>query len=242
MSDEEYEQYTGGVEETKGGSDSEEEELGGGSDNEEDVDDVKFDADAVAEEEDDDEEDDEGEEVATDLQINASDPPPPPQIEDEEEQSDNEIEGDGSAPQSDDDASSGEDESDEEDDYIQTKIDVESKLQFIKNVHTQEISEDYEEISFLANVKRNGDGIITDLKHRTTPILTKYERTKILGIRISQLNRGARPLIKIQNTMIIDNNIIAEKELEEKVLPFIVTRPLPDGRKEHWRLQDLEVL
>lgn len=235
MSDEEYEQYTGGVEETKGGSDSEEEELGDGSDNEEDVDDVKFDADGDAEEE----EDDEEEEVTTDLQINASEPTP--QME-EEEQSDNEIEGDGSAPQSDDDASSGEDESDEEDDYIQTKIDVESKLQFIKNVHTQEISEDYEEISFLANVKRNGDGIITDLKHRTTPILTKYERTKILGIRISQLNRGARPLIKIQNTMIIDNNIIAEKELEEKVLPFIVTRPLPDGRKEHWRIQDLEVL
>jgi DNA-directed RNA polymerase I, II, and III subunit RPABC2 len=114
-------------------------------------------------------------------------------------------------------------------------------MDYIKKYHTQEITEDYEEISILATVKRNEDGVIIDSKHITTPIMTKYEKTRILGLRISQLNNGA-PSLYVPENMIIDNNIIAEIELRDKLLPFIVSRPLPNGSKEHWRIQDLEIL
>ena len=128
-----------------------------------------------------------------------------------------------------------------DDEPIDSKIKFNEKMDYIKKYHTQEITEDYEEISILATVKRNEDGVIIDSKHITTPIMTKYEKTRILGLRISQLNNGA-PSLYVPENMIIDNNIIAEIELRDKLLPFIISRPLPNGSKEHWRIQDLEIL
>ena len=72
-------------------------------------------------------------------------------------------------------------------------------------------------------------------------ILTKYEKARILGIRSSQLNDGAEPYIKISSN-IIDSHVIAERELKEKALPFIISRPLSNGNIEYWRLKDLEIL
>ena len=34
----------------------------------------------------------------------------------------------------------------------------------------------------------------------------------------------------------------AEKELQEKRLPFIIMRPLPNGKCEYWNVNDLEYL
>lgn len=135
--------------------------------------------------------------------------------------------------------------SDSEDEYV-SKVDLEKKIAYIKNTHTQEITKTYEEMISLTKIKRRklrtgGEDIIDDENHKTVPILTKYEKTRILGIRVSQLNEGAPRYINVNET-IIDNNIIAEKELKLKKLPFIVTRPLPNGEKEHWRLKDLEIL
>lgn len=132
-----------------------------------------------------------------------------------------------------------------EDEYV-SKVDNEKKMEYIRNTHTQEISKTYEEMSSLTNVTRvknktDGEDIIVDEFHKTVPILTKYEKTRILGLRVSQLNEGAPSYISV-NEHIIDNYIIAEKELRLKKLPFIVTRPLPNGQKEHWRLKDLEIL
>lgn len=133
-------------------------------------------------------------------------------------------------------------ESEESDDEpIDGKITSDEKLNYIRDNHIQEIIEDYLEMTVLSNVLRNKNGDIVDMKHTTTPIMTKYEKTRILGLRISQLNNGARRLYTPENN-VIDNNIIAEKELEEKLLPFIISRPLPNGTKEHWRIQDLEIL
>ena len=84
------------------------------------------------------------------------------------------------------------------------------------------------------------DIVISDPRHKTVPILTKYEKTRILGLRVSQLNEGAPRYIK--SSTIVDNNIIAEKELKHKKLPFIISRPLPNGEKEYWKLQDLEII
>ena len=47
--------------------------------------------------------------------------------------------------------------------------------------------------------------------------------------------------LKLPNN-IIEGAIIAEMELREKKLPFIIRRPLPNGSSEYWKIEDLEVL
>ena len=80
-----------------------------------------------------------------------------------------------------------------------------------------------------------------DEVHRTYPILTQYEKTKILSFRASQIGHGAAPYIVVPKG-VTDSYLIAKLELQEKRLPFIVKRPLPDGRYEVWKLADLTVL
>ena len=93
----------------------------------------------------------------------------------------------------------------------------------------------------MIKVVRNKDNIIIDHMHKTLPILTKYEKTRVLGIRLKQLNNNNAPYINVGEN-IIDNFIIANLELEQKKLPFIIERPLPNNTFEYWKVQDLEIL
>ena len=40
----------------------------------------------------------------------------------------------------------------------------------------------------------------------------------------------------------IDNYVIANRELREKKLPFIIQRPMANGKSEYWNINDLEFL
>lgn len=80
-----------------------------------------------------------------------------------------------------------------------------------------------------------------DKNHKSVPYLTQFERTKILGFRANQLAQGARPFVEIPEH-ITDVLEIARLELEQKRLPFILKRPMPDGTFEYWRLTDLLIL
>lgn len=112
---------------------------------------------------------------------------------------------------------------------------------YIDTYHPESMSHNYDEIQTLARVVRNSAGVIVDDLHRTIPIMTKYEKTRILGQRAKQLNEGSPAFIKIDTT-VIDGYLIAVKELEQKKTPFIIRRPLPNGGSEYWRVQDLEIL
>lgn len=54
--------------------------------------------------------------------------------------------------------------------------------------------------------------------------LTKYERARIIGARALQLYFGAPPLIKLSESTELDYIKIAEKELEEDVIPLVVVK------------------
>ena len=71
-------------------------------------------------------------------------------------------------------------------------------------------------------------------------VMTKYEKCKILGMRMEQLARGAPTLIQVSETCKTIQEI-AVKELEEKKIPFMIMRTLPTGQKEYWKLADLVV-
>ena len=130
--------------------------------------------------------------------------------------------------------------SDEDEHYLQ-KFDKEITNNYILNNHQEDLAQNYSEILTLSKIVKDEDGNIIDLFHKTSPILTKYEKTRILGLRTKQLNDGAPPLIKLSEN-IIDSYLIAEMELKEKKIPFIIQRPLPNGNSEYWALEDLEIL
>ena len=127
------------------------------------------------------------------------------------------------------------------DDSDFNKFNDDYKKNHILHYHNECLYKNFDEIKELCKVLRNKDGIIVDELHKTIPLLTKYEKTKILGMRLKQLNSGCNPYISI-NEKIIDNNIIVVMELEQKVLPFIIQRPLPNNTFEYWKLQDLDIL
>ena len=132
---------------------------------------------------------------------------------------------------------SEEEEEEEEEDY--QKFDNELKKNFILDEHPEIISHNNHEIQGLSKITRNKEGIITDKLHKTLPFLTKYERTKILGVRAKEINEGCDVFVDVPNN-IIDGYSIAEMELKEKKIPFIIRRPLPNGRCEYWKVKDLE--
>ncbi len=76
----------------------------------------------------------------------------------------------------------------------------------------------------------------------TRNVLNKYEHTKVLGMRMEQLARNAPPRVPIATDAPFDAYAIARRELAEKKLPFWIVRSLPNGQKEYWKLEDLEVL
>jgi len=80
----------------------------------------------------------------------------------------------------------------------------------------------------------------SDPYHQSQPFLTQFEKTKVLGFRTNQLAQGARPFVTVPEhvTSVLE---IARLELEQRRLPFIIKRPMPDGSFEYWRLSDLAI-
>lgn len=121
------------------------------------------------------------------------------------------------------------------------KLDKSYKEDILEKYHKEEFHINHDEMLKLSQLKKDDKGFINDPLHKTTPILSKYEYTNIIGIRAKQLSDGAPLLIELSEE-IIDNYIIADIELRQKVLPFIIKRPLAHGGCEYWKLSDLEIL
>lgn len=139
----------------------------------------------------------------------------------------------------DDDLSGDEDDDDlAGDEYLQ-KFESDMQHDYVLQFHPESVVHNYDEVLALCSVVRDKNGVVVDPLHRTVPFLTKYERARILGQRTKQLDSGAQPLVKVPEH-ILDNRLIAELELKERKMPFILRRPLPDGGSEYWRVQDLE--
>ena len=71
------------------------------------------------------------------------------------------------------------------------------------------------------------DKKIPDDQRTTTPYMTKYERARILGTRALQISMNAPVLVDLEGES--DPLQIAVKELNQKKIPLIIRRYLPDG-------------
>tara|TARA_B100000035_G_scaffold313927_1_gene328792 strand:+ start:7270 stop:7974 length:705 start_codon:yes stop_codon:yes gene_type:complete len=127
-----------------------------------------------------------------------------------------------------------------EEDIIMEKYTNKYKQEYIINNHPECLGQNINEVKKLTNIIRDNNNNIIDEFHKTIPILTKYEKTKVLGLRVKQLNSNSKPYIQIDEN-ILDNYIIACMELKEKKLPFIIQRPI-QNRFEYWNIQDLEII
>ena len=132
------------------------------------------------------------------------------------------------------------DEDDEDNQEFYEKIEKDSEI-IIEKHHPESIFHNYDEIRTLSNVVRDKNNKIIDPFHKTLPILTKYEKARILGQRAKQIENNSRVFVNLNET-IVDSYVIAELELKAKKIPFIIKRPLPGGTCEYWRVQDLEIL
>lgn len=126
------------------------------------------------------------------------------------------------------------------DEYLQ-KLDKQYTTSIVDEYHNEEYHINPDEMNKLCQIKKNNKGFIEDPLHKTSPIMSKYEYTNIIGLRTKQLGDGAPPMIDIVDG-IMENFIIAEIELKQKVLPFVIKRPLSHGGCEYWRISDLEIL
>lgn len=74
----------------------------------------------------------------------------------------------------------------------------------------------------------------------TFPVMTKYERVRILAERSKQLMLGAKPMLK--NTENIHPKDIARLELEKGAIPYKIHRERPDGKVEEWHVNELLIV
>ena len=132
------------------------------------------------------------------------------------------------------------DEDSEDEQYLQ-KFDKELRKKIVQDYHPELIIHSNEDIQAYTKIVKNEQGVIVDPLHTTVPFVTKYERARILGERAKQINAGAKPLVKVDKD-VIDGYLIAIKEFEEKHIPFIIKRPLPNGGCEYWKCKDLEII
>eukprot|EP00800_Vazella_pourtalesii_P006721 TRINITY_DN18810_c0_g1_i1.p1 TRINITY_DN18810_c0_g1~~TRINITY_DN18810_c0_g1_i1.p1 ORF type:complete len:135 (+),score=38.98 TRINITY_DN18810_c0_g1_i1:61-465(+) len=87
------------------------------------------------------------------------------------------------------------------------------------------------------DVLQAAQGPIDPSQRITTPFMTKYERARVLGTRALQISMGAPVMVDLDGET--DPLKIATMELNEKKIPMIVRRYMPDGSHEDWKIEEL---
>ena len=124
------------------------------------------------------------------------------------------------------------------DDYIQDDI-----VDDDKSVDEDKISGSLDIADCLLDedivVDEIGEPTMVDPDKRVSrPVLTKYERVRLLSARTKQLALGAPPFVKnVSNKSQLE---IAEIELHFNMIPFKIKRPMPNNTYEIWKLSELQ--
>lgn len=74
-------------------------------------------------------------------------------------------------------------------------------------------------------------------KYVSNNVMTKYEKTRIIGLRLEQIARGAPTLVDTSNCTSIRE--IVDREIAEKKIPYVLCRTLPNKKKEYFRVCDM---
>jgi DNA-directed RNA polymerase I, II, and III subunit RPABC2 len=81
------------------------------------------------------------------------------------------------------------------------------------------------------------------LTNRSKNIMTKYEKTVVIGIRLEQLAFGGQSTLNEEELQDFTNiKDIVMEELLQKKIPFIIRRTLPNQSYEYWRIEDMIIM
>lgn len=68
--------------------------------------------------------------------------------------------------------------------------------------------------------------------------LTKYEKARIMGERKAQIAQGAPTMLESTEGLTGIDEIV-EEEFKQKLIPLVISRPMPNGTVEEYSLEDL---
>lgn len=92
--------------------------------------------------------------------------------------------------------------------------------------------------SFVSDVSETYVKMEKDAR-KTSPFLTKFEKTRALCIRAQQLANGARSTLSKLPGHIRSVEEIAYEEFRQNKLPIIIRRLFPSGAHEDWPISEL---
>ncbi len=111
--------------------------------------------------------------------------------------------------------------------------------EFNENELEEKEEEEQGDLEFIEAGEPKGKEALTQARERiTTRFLTKYEKARIIGARALQISKNA-PIMVEPKPGEWDPLKIAERELLERKIPFIIRRYLPDNSYEDWRVDEL---
>ncbi|KAF9168013.1 DNA-directed RNA polymerases I II and III subunit RPABC2 [Actinomortierella ambigua] len=90
---------------------------------------------------------------------------------------------------------------------------------------------------YVPAVSKTAPKAVPKEERTTTPYMTKYERARILGARALQLSMNAPVLVDLEGET--DALEIAMKELNQKKIPLVIRRNLPNNTYEDWEVSEM---
>ena len=136
------------------------------------------------------------------------------------------------------------------DDATEKAIELFRKIREGGNVDLTE--KEIAEIDKECEIIRNREVITKDLEHKPIeiidkggkivtgpPLLTRFERARIMGARALQLSLGAPVFIEIPKNA-TSSLEIAMEELKQRVIPIVIKRTLPNGDYQHIAIDQFE--
>jgi len=134
---------------------------------------------------------------------------------------------------------------------VKDKLSVKDKLPETEKVEKNKQHTKNKKISASKNVESSFDMFGDDdvdyrfvmmnydyTKNKTLPKITQYEKALLIGKRAKQIEDGANPNIKVMPGQ--GAIAIAEEELRQRKIPFIIKRPI-GNTFEYWKPADMEV-
>ena len=132
----------------------------------------------------------------------------------------------------------------EDDDFegdISGELSEEEETDIIEDLEEEDEEGNNFKIMTYKNVLEN----ILKTPKKTIPIMTKFEKARIFGIRLQQIANGAKALIdvsKLKGTHRTIEEEIVDEELKQRKTPLIIRRILPNGVIEDWKMEDFELI
>ena len=112
-----------------------------------------------------------------------------------------------------------------------------NEVESIHSIEDESIEQDDNNYKEICSVTNSYDKYYSNSK-KTKPFMTKFEQTKLIGIRAQMISDGSEPMIIVPKH--ITNSIhIAELEFKEKKIPLFIKRYINATEYEYWRQEDM---